>query len=413
MKKIFKFILPIFFLFLFFSPARAEGKNIYFFYGDGCPHCNREEEFLEELKEDFPEISIQAYEVWNHVDNARFLATVGRKLNLDISGIPVLIVGDDCFVGFHSKETTGGEIRKAVENYLERDCLDRVASTLDGEKKSDCEHGCESEDEECLHDCGCSADAWENETLEKINIPLLGEIKIKDFSLISLTAIIAFLDGFNPCAMWVLLFLISLLLGMKDRKRMWILGSVFIITSGLVYFIFLSAWLNLFLFLRFIFWIRIIVALVALGSGVYHIKEYFINKAGECKVTSGKKRQLIFTKIKNIIKTNKFWLAILGIIILAIAVNLVELICSAGLPAIYTKVLSMSNLPLWQYYAYLTLYIIIFMADDMFIFFMAMTTLQIKGISTKYSRWVNLIGGIIMLIVGLLLIIKPGWLMFG
>jgi len=202
-------------------------------------------------------------------------------------------------------------------------------------------------------------------------------------------------------------------LGMKDRKKMWILGSTFIVTSGAVYFLFLSAWLNFFLFLGLVFWIRIIIALVALVSGVYHLKEYFTNKEVACKVTSGQKRQLIFEKIKNIIKTNKFWLAILGIILLAAAVNLVELVCSVGLPAIYTNVLSMSNLSPWQYYAYLLLYIVIFMIDDMFVFFIAMTTLKIKGISTKYSRFANLIGGIIMLIIGLLLIIKPGWLMFG
>ena len=194
---------------------------------------------------------------------------------------------------------------------------------------------------------------------------------------------------------------------------MWILGSTFIVTSGAVYFLFLSAWLNFFLFLGLVFWIRIIIALVALVSGVYHLKEYFTNKEVACKVTSGQKRQLIFEKIKNIIKTNKFWLAILGIILLAAAVNLVELVCSVGLPAIYTNVLSMSNLSPWQYYAYLLLYIVIFMIDDMFVFFIAMTTLKIKGISTKYSRFANLIGGIIMLIIGLLLIIKPGWLMFG
>lgn len=412
--KIFKFVLPIFFLLILFRPALAQEKNIYFFYGDGCPHCSNEEVFLEELKNDFPEIRIKSYEVWNNLDNARFLESVSRKLNLDISGVPVLIVGDKHFVGFHSAETTGKEIEESVRDYMERDCLDLVASMLDEGKGSECNHGCDKGDQECLHNCGCSVDhIQEEKALDKINIPLLGEIEIKDFSLLGLTAIIAFLDGFNPCAMWVLLFLISMLLGMKDRKKMWILGSTFIVTSGAVYFLFLSAWLSLFLFLGLVFWIRIIIALIALGSGAYHLKEYFTNKEAACKVTSGQKRQLIFEKIKNIIKTNKFWLAILGIILLAAAVNMVELVCSAGLPAIYTRVLTMSNLSIWQYYAYLLLYIVIFMIDDMFIFFIAMTTLRIKGISAKYSRFANLIGGIIMLIIGLLLIFKPGWLMFG
>jgi len=197
--KIFKFVLPIFFLLILFRPALAQEKNIYFFYGDGCPHCANEEVFLEELKNDFPEIEIKFYEVWNNLDNVRFLESVSRKLNLDIPGVPILIVGDKHFVGFHSAETTGKEIEEAVRDYIERDCLDLVASMLDGEKGGECDHGCDKGDLECLHDCGCSVDhIQEEKALDKINIPILGEIEIKDFSLFGLTSIIAFLDGFNP-----------------------------------------------------------------------------------------------------------------------------------------------------------------------------------------------------------------------
>ena len=250
-----------------------------------------------------------------------------------------------------------------------------------------------------------------NDAANVFNLPFLGELDLNSFSLPVLTIIIGGLDGFNPCAMWVLLFLISLLLNMKNRRRMWILGSAFIIVSGTVYFLFLSAWLNVILFYGMVTWLRIVIAIVAIASGLYHLREYYLNRPG-CKVANDEKRQKVFGKLKEITQRQSFWVALSGIILLAVAVNLVELLCSAGLPAVYTSVLTMSVLPAWQYYLYLLLYIIIFMLDDLIIFFIAMKALRMVGISSKYSRWSSLIGGIIILALGILLIVRPEWLSF-
>jgi len=415
MTRLLKIILPIFLFFIFIQPALAQDNiNLYFFYGDGCSHCAKEDKFLEELEKENENIKVYRYEVWYNLTNAQLLSQLGKELGLYGSGVPLLIIGDTVIPGYYSDQTTGEKIKDIIDYYTVNECSDVVAPVLNKDQKNgQCIHSCDSGDLECIHNCGCEADtAGSSKIPEKINLPLFGEVKVKDISLPTLTIMIAALDGFNPCAMWVLLFLISLLLGMKNRKKMWILGSVFIFTSGLVYFLFLSAWLNLFLFLGFIFWVRIIIALVALGSGYYHLKEYLTNRAGTCKVTGGKKRQLIFEKLKNIVAKENFWLALAGIILLAAAVNLVELVCSAGLPAVYTQVLSLSNLSSWQYYIYLLLYISIFMLDDLLIFVIAMVTLKMKGISSRYSRWSNLIGGVIIFIIGLLLLFKPGWLMF-
>jgi len=153
--------------------------------------------------------------------------------------------------------------------------------------------------------------------------------------------------------------------------------------------------------------------MVALGAGGLNLKEYLTNKTGGCKVTGDEKRRKIFDRIKDITQNKQFIVALFGIVLLAFAVNLVELVCSAGLPAIYTKVLTMSNLPTWQYYIYLLFYILIFMLDDMFIFFTAMVTLHAVGIQSKYARVSHLIGGIMMFVIGLLMLFKPELLMFG
>jgi len=161
----------------------------------------------------------------------------------------------------------------------------------------------------------------------------------------------------------------------------------------------------------FIPFIKPAIGLLAAGAGIYYLREYFINKEAVCKVTSSGKRQLIFNKLKQFVHEQHFWLALGGIIVLAALVNLVELVCSAGLPAIFTQILTMSGIPVWQSYGYMVLYILIFMLDDMIVFGIAMKTLELKTISAKYSRFSNLIGGIIMLLLGILLIFKPEWLM--
>jgi hypothetical protein len=221
------------------------------------------------------------------------------------------------------------------------------------------------------------------------------------------------IDGFNPCAMWALLFLISLLLGMKDRKRMWILGTAFIFTSALVYFTFMAAWLNLILFIGIVAWVRIIIGLIALLGGGYNLKEYFTSPAGVCKVSGGDKKQKFFEKLKDVTKQKNFYIALGGIVVLAFAVNLIELICSAGLPAVYTQVLALSDLSILQYYLYLLFYVFIFMLDDLIVFIIAMKTLEVTGFTAKYSKWSHLIGGILMIAIGLLLIFRPELLMFG
>ncbi|PIR68231.1 hypothetical protein COU49_02035 [Candidatus Nomurabacteria bacterium CG10_big_fil_rev_8_21_14_0_10_35_16] len=376
--------------------------NVYFFWGEGCPHCEKEVPFLESLKEKYPRVQIHQFEVWKNIQNQNFLIEIGKELKVNISGVPFTVIGNKHIIGYYNDATTGTEIENLVKNCLENICPDPVAKIV-----------------------GLTIPNTENpaipaepisEDLKKekiIHLPFLGEINAMNFSLPALTVIMGALDGFNPCAMWTLIFLISLLLGMEDRRKMWILGSTFIVASALVYFIFMAAWLNLILFIGLVMWVRILIGLIALFGGGYNLKEYFTTPEAVCKVTGSEKRQKFFEKLKEIAHQKNFYLAFGGIIILAFAVNLVELVCSAGLPAVYTQILALSNLATWQYYAYILLYILIFMLDDLFVFIVAMVTLQMTGITTKYTRLSHLIGGILMLIIGLLLIFKPELLMFG
>ncbi len=382
----------------FAAPVSAqEDVNLYFFWGNGCPHCAKEEELLKQFKNDYPYLHIYEYEVYGDFKNMTLLQKVATKLNARVDGIPFTIIGDKYYSGF-SEVSSPADLANRITECRNKICPDSVAEIV-GLKIT------------------TSTEQLPINNIPKgekiIKVPFLGEINAVNFSLPLLTVIIGVLDGFNPCAMWTLVFLISLLLGMKDRKRMLILGSAFIVASASVYFLFMAAWLNLVLFLGFIIWIRLAIAGLAIVGGGYNLKEFFTSKDDSCKVTAGEDKQKTFNKLKELVHHNSFWFALGGIMLLAAAVNLVELICSAGLPAVYTQVLALNNLPKWEYYLYILGYIFFFMLDDLIVFFVAMTTLQMAGITTKYTRASKLIGGILMLIIGLLMIFKPEWLMFG
>ncbi len=397
------------FLFVFFAAvlpavpvnAKADDVNIYFFWSKTCPHCKEEQQFLEYYKSVNSAVKVYDYEL-SVKENAELLYEVEDKLNEVVTGVPFTVIGETTISGYLSDATTGKQIENAVQDCIDAGgCYDPV-----GELIGIVESPGNGEEPEPSN--GSSGDAPES-----VDLPLFGVVHVKDVSLPVLTIMFGFLDGFNPCAMWALIFLISLLLGMGDKKRMWILGSVFIVTSAAVYYLFMAAWLNILLFFGAIIWIRALIGLIALVGGGYNLREFFTNKDDTCKVSQGKQRQKVFDKLKDMARKQQFFVALIGIVLLAAAVNMVELVCSAGLPAVYTSVLSMSDLSTAQYYLYLLLYDFVFMLDDLVVFFASMTTLQLVGLTTKYTRYSHLIGGILMVIIGIILIFKPSLLMFG
>jgi thiol-disulfide isomerase/thioredoxin len=380
----------------FSLPGEAQERGptkVYLFWAEGCPHCLVEKQFLEKLKQRDQNLSVVSLELTKSKETREIFQEVGRILGVEVAGVPFTVVGNQYVVGWHDDATSGLALEKAIKKVREDNLPDIVAVLMPPP--------------------GPSPDLSEKRPIpDKLTFPIIGEIELKYLSLGLLTVIMGALDGFNPCAMWVLVFLISLLLGMEDRKKMWLLGSLFIFSSGFVYFLFMAAWLNLFMFIGLIVWVKIAIGLVALGAGAYNLKEYLTNRLGTCKLTLGERRQRTLERIKNTVQNQSWWLAVGGIICLAFALNLVELLCSLGLPVIYTEILTLSALPVWQYYLYLVLYIFIFILDDMIVFGVAMLTLSLVGGTTRYKHWSNLIGGIIMLIIGVLLIFKPEVLMF-
>ena len=386
MKKI------IFLITLLLFIPKVNALDIHLFYSEICSTCEEEIKFLEEYQKE-ADINIIYYETTKNKENDELLSNVRKALNNNDKTVPYTVIGTTGITGFN--ETVKNQIKAAYEYYTDEfvDIVDVVKNDLDV-------------DYEIIPPEG------------QFNIPILGDINPKDVSLPLVSVIIGFIDGFNPCAMWVLLFLLSIIVTMKDRKKMWIIGLTFLITSALVYLAFMLAWLQIAITLSQIVWVRFIIALIALLGGAINLTSYYKERKKDngCAVVDKEQRKSISKRIHKIVKQidNKktFYLAILGVMGLAVSVNLIELACSSGLPLIFTQILAINNLNSLQYLFYILIYILFFLIDDIVIFAIAMKTLQLTGISTKYNKLSHLIGGILMLLIGILMIFKPEWLMF-
>ena len=406
MKRSLKILFLVICLFSFCNVVNAVSEknlvNIYLFHSYTCKHCKEEIKLLDELEKEYDNIKVYKYEV-NENGNGELLKNISEIMGSKVTGTPYTIIGNKVFSGY-DYENSKGRFKGAIEYYSKYGYEDKVGEYISSIPLPSYE----------VKDTDPDVDEYINDYISyKIKLPLIGEVKLKNLTLPLITVVIGLADGFNPCAMWVLLFLISMLIGMKDKKRMWILGSTFLLTSALIYLIFMMSWLNLANLLISVVWVRVIIAIVSLVGGIINLRGYIKHrKVSGCDVVDDKKRNRIITRIKKFTTEKNFWLAILGVIVLAISVNVVELACSAGLPVMFIEILSLNNLTAIEEIIYIVLYMLFFLLDDFVVFVIAMTTLSLTGVSSKYGNLSKLIGGILMLFIGLLLMFKPEWIMF-
>ncbi len=390
-----KFFYVILFLFLFtfsINIASAREVNLYLFHSSTCPHCKEERTYLKQLENKYDYLNVLEYEVHDYIS---VTTKVRDELKIKESYVPITIVGSDYIIGFST--STKSEIESLIKKYHDNDLCDAVDLIIKGKN---------------IDNCVKKNNNIKIENTFK-NLPILGKVDVKKVSLPLISIIIGLVDGFNPCAMWILLFLITMLINMKNRKRMWILGFTFIISSALVYLMFMLAYLQIASTLVQT-WFKYLIALVAFVGGIINLNAYFKTRKKDtgCTVTNIDKRRKIIFRIKRILTEKSFVLAFLGIIFLAFSVNLIELACSAGLPVLFTQIIALNNLSVFDTAIYFFLYLLFFMIDDIIVFIIAMITFKVTGISNKYSKYSHLIGGIIMVIIGILMVFKTEWLMF-
>lgn len=385
-----KFLIFLLLLFLIVN-VNAKEIDIHLFYQESCPHCAAEKVYLNELLKERDDIKVHLYNISTNANDQKLYKDIKKLLDHPSNGVPYTVIGTTVLIGY-GEVSTKHDIEYLINKYKTEDYRDIVS--------------------EYKKDPKIKLDKPTLDERDEIVLPILGKINPKGVSILLIAVVIGLVDGFNPCAMWVLLFLISMLIGMKDKKKMLILGTIFIVTSALVYMLFMIAWLNVAIFATKIIFIRFLIGMFAIIFGVYNIIKFLTKPKDGCEIIKEDKRKDMITKIKKITTNKKFIFSIFGIMLLAATVNIIELLCSAGLPFTFTNILAMNNISDTKSFLYILVYIFFFMLDDLVIFLIAMFTLNVSGVSTKYSRYSSLVGGIIMLLIGLLMIFKPGILMF-
>ena len=389
----FKFTIIVSLLLILFGVTNVSASdkqvNLYYFHAEGCPTCALETTYLEELTSKDTNLVLHKYEIAFDKENQKLSKDVGELLNQPINSTPTLIIGREVIVGF-KEGSTEKTIEEAITFVRDNNVRDDVGEMLG------------------IVEPGQGVDIINEES--KVNLPFFGEVDAKSVSLPLLAIVLGGLDGFNPCAMWVLLLLISMLFHLEEQWKKWFLGGLFLLTTAIMYFFFMLSWLNITILFGTLVYIRWLIGGLSIGGGIFNIRRYTQMEPG-CEIVDESKRLKIRDRLKAIYSQPVFALAAVGIVVLAVSVNLVELICSAGLPVLFTQILTLNDLSSTQHIMYLLLYLAMFMLDDVIVFVIAMKTAELTGISTKYARNAHLIGGILMILLGILMILKPAWLL--
>ncbi len=355
-------------------------QTLYFFWGDGCPHCAAAKPFLAGLQKKYPTLNISAYEVYKNKKNLAFMQKMAESHGTEPTGVPTFFFGDTVLVGF--SENIAKQLEDAIAATLKKS--GQTGSFAEGQKKQ--------------------------EGKESITIPLLGKKDAQSLSLPLFTLIIAGLDSFNPCAFFVLFTLLSLLVHAHSRKRMLLIGGVFVFFSGCLYFLLMATWLNLYFIIGHLAAVTYIAGVLALIISLLNIKDYFFFKKGLSLSISETSKPKLFEKMRGLLRTESLPSVLTGSIVLAITANSYELLCTAGFPMVYTRVLTLNSLTSGKYYAYLTLYNLIYVLPlaGIVVFFVA--TLGSRKLTEWQGRILKLLSGLMMFCLALVLLINPNLL---
>ena len=373
------------------------------FVREGCSHCRDEEEFLAKLRETRDDFTIFYHDIDDPLHYQHFEAlTILEEIP---KATPITLVGNTIIQGFGSARTTGIRIIELLDISQGQPTLDFfefiAAGGSRGKIKTEMVEICEGDTEIC----------GVPESRHLVDIPFIGAVDIAKYSLPTISIILGFIDGFNPCAMWVLVTFLIVLLQIGDRRKMFQIASLFIFAEAVMYFLILNVWFTAWDFVGMDKFVTPLVGLVAIGGGIFFLYEG-ITSDGTCKVTNPEQRAKVHFKIKELAAKPLTWITAVGILALAFSVNIIEFACSIGIPQAFTKILEINLLSTFAEQMFILLYTFFYMMDDFIVFGIALVGIEYLGVTHKYSKYSNLIGGVLMLILGGLLIFAPELLKF-
>ncbi|WP_446811948.1 glutaredoxin family protein [Methylomonas sp. 2BW1-5-20] len=368
--------------------------DIQAFVRDGCEHCEKAEQFLADLQRNQPELRIVISNVSQDqeaIERLRRLFEIGKAGPVRL---PAIVVRGELIVGYADEDTSGALIRNALRAGAAE------SKTQGGEQAGSCEL-----------DAGLSCEApISRQTAvpaEQFTVTLLGRrIGLEDVGLPAFTLAMGLLDGFNPCSMWVLILMISMLAPMHNRPRMLAVAGIFVAVEGLAYFVFMAAWLNLFLLIGLSRASELAIAVIAIVAGVINLKDFWAFGAGISLSIPASAKPGIYNRMRRILLAENLAGAMLGAVVLAALVQIVELLCTSGFPALYTRILTLRQMQGLDYYGYLLLYNLAYMLDDLIVLGIGVVTLSQRRLQEKEGRRLKLLSGLVILGLGIYLFLR-------
>jgi len=354
------------------------------FVREGCPHCEQAEAFLALLQKEQPALQVVVRDVGKEPAAMERLQVLARERGAGAARVPALLVGGQLIVGYSTEAHTDQLVRRALKG-------ERAESAASGEGT-------------CAADEGPSCKAPEPEK-ESFQLDFLGRtISLDDVGLPLFSIAMGLLDGFNPCSMWVLLLMISILAPLNDRKRMLAIAGTFVLVEGIAYFLFMAAWLNLFLFVGVSRVSQLIVAAIAIVAGLINVKDFFAFGRGFSLSIPERAKPGIYQRMRGLLHAPTIGAAVVGAAVLAVLVQFVEFLCTSGFPALFTRILTLRSLDTASYYGYMLLYMLAYMADDIIVLGAGVVLLSRQRLQEKQGRWLKAISGLVMIGLGIYLI---------
>lgn len=391
-----------------FEPVAQTNEpiTIYFFWGDGCPHCAEAKPFLAGLTQRFPRVQVRDFEVWYHQENQDPFIRMAAKFGFEPSGVPTIFIGDRYWVGY-AKDPIGKEIEAYVGSCLLSGCPDAGAGVFSPAATPTAAPAPTQVPTASAPVEPTSAPAAPTRS-STLTLPLIGSVDLATQSLALSTALIAFVDGFNPCSLWVLSVLLALTLHTGSRKKVLIIGLVFLTVTSLVYVAFIAGLFTMFTIVSFAGWIRVVVALFALFFAAVNIKDYFWYKEGISFTISDEKKPGLYRSMRRVLNAGESTPALIGAtIVMSAGASLVEFTCTAGFPVLWTNLLASQGVTALTFIVLLALYMLIYQVDELGIFLAAVFSLRASRLEEKHGRILKLAGGMLMLTLAAVMLINP------
>lgn len=379
------------------APALAQAATpaagtIEVFVREGCPHCAKAEEFLAQLGREQPQLRIVIRDVQQEPAAMQRLLELARAHGGALARVPAIYAGGQLFIGYSEQARTDRMIRAALAG--ERAATPHAA----GESACDLE-------EALACPGGPAMAAAAPPPPEPFEVDFFGRVlTLDDIGLPAFSLALGLLDGFNPCSMWVLLLMISMLAPLNDRRRMLAIAGTFVLIQGIAYFVFMAAWLNLFLLIGLSRASQLAIAAIAIVAGLINVKDFFAFGRGISLSIPDRAKPGIYSRMRGLLHAPTMTAAIVGAVILALLVQVVEFLCTSGFPALFTKILTTYQLETSAYYGYMLLYIGAYMFDDLIVLGTGVALLSRHRLQEREGRWLKLVSGVVMIGLGLYLV---------